>query len=134
MNEQSILAMMHTIWMREHNRIEGLLHRMNPTWNGETLFQETRRIVGATVQHITFNEFLPIVLGPKLVETYRLNLTQSGYFTGQLCIHFDCSFVRCFVHSFIISSFLSLFRSFICLLFVYLFIQLINQICRQRAD
>lgn len=54
---------MHTIWVREHNRIALKLGQINPTWGGERVFEETRRIIGAIMQHITYNEFLPAVLG-----------------------------------------------------------------------
>ena len=54
---------MHTLWMREHNRIARQLAAFNPTWNAETVFQETKRIVTAELQHITYNEYLPAILG-----------------------------------------------------------------------
>jgi len=62
-NEQPQLTVIHTIWMREHNRVAKTLAILNPTWSRETVFQEARRIVIAEFQHITYNEFLPTLLG-----------------------------------------------------------------------
>lgn len=44
------LATMHTLFVREHNRLATNLRRLNPHWNGERLYQEARKIVGAMVQ------------------------------------------------------------------------------------
>ena len=39
--------------------------------------KETRRIVAAMVQHITYNEFLPMVLGKEVMERYGLLLQRE---------------------------------------------------------
>lgn len=67
MNEQPQLAVMHTIWMRQHNKLARELASLNPGWDDEVLFQEARRIVAAQMQHITYHEYLPIILGMFLI-------------------------------------------------------------------
>ena len=62
-NEQFSLTVMHTIWVREHNLCAKNLARINPFWDDERLYQECRRIVGALVQKITYEDYLPKVLG-----------------------------------------------------------------------
>ena len=63
-NEQPGLVTMHTIWMREHNRVAAALASLNPNWSDERLYQEARKIVGAEVQRINYFEFLPTIMGP----------------------------------------------------------------------
>ncbi|XP_053994637.1 peroxidasin [Hylaeus volcanicus] len=73
-NEQVGLLAMHTIWLREHNRVARQLREMNPHWNGEKLYQEARKIVGAEMQHITYQHWMPRVFdGPtdELLGSYR---------------------------------------------------------------
>ncbi|XP_054084905.1 peroxidasin [Zeugodacus cucurbitae] len=62
-NEQIGLLAMHTIWMREHNRIAKTLRDINPHWDGDTIYQEVRKIVGAQMQHITYKHWLPLIIG-----------------------------------------------------------------------
>lgn len=68
---------MHIIWAREHNRIAGQLSKINSHWDDETVFQEARRIVIAEIQHITYNEFLPTLLGKGVMEKYGLLLQKE---------------------------------------------------------
>ncbi|XP_021933010.1 peroxidasin isoform X6 [Zootermopsis nevadensis] len=62
-NEQLGLLAMHTIWFREHNRVATELRHINPHWDGDMLYHEARKIVGAEIQHITYKQWLPLVLG-----------------------------------------------------------------------
>ncbi|UYV81296.1 hypothetical protein LAZ67_20000683 [Cordylochernes scorpioides] len=78
-NEQTSLAVMHTIWLREHNRIAGELSNLNPGWTDEILFQETRRIIIAMMQHITYNEYLPLIVGRRIMKSFNMDLKPRGY-------------------------------------------------------
>ncbi|KAK4320758.1 hypothetical protein Pmani_008413, partial [Petrolisthes manimaculis] len=81
-NEQLVLAVIHTMMMREHNRIAMELYRINPHWDDDKLYHETRHIIAAVVQHITYNEFLPMVLGKDVMNKYGIILEKHGYFNG----------------------------------------------------
>ncbi|XP_012300917.2 myeloperoxidase isoform X1 [Aotus nancymaae] len=69
-SEMPELTSMHTLFLREHNRLATELKRLNPRWDGETLYQEARKIVGAMVQIITYRDYLPLVLGPAAMRKY----------------------------------------------------------------
>ncbi|MBW4718093.1 peroxidase family protein [Saccharothrix obliqua] len=71
-NENIALLAVQTLFAREHNRVVSLL----PAWLGEEQrFQLARRVVIATQQHITYQEFLPS-LGVRLApyRGYRPNV------------------------------------------------------------
>lgn len=71
------LVVMHTLFVRYHNWIASKLSTINPGWDDETVFQESRRIVIAQLQIITYKEYLPVVLGHSAMKTSQLNL-QDG--------------------------------------------------------
>jgi peroxidase len=81
-NEHNILVLHHTLLLREHNRLAEELASINPRWSDETIFQEARHIVAALVQHITFTEYLPHVLGSKGLHDYGLTSSTHGYYSG----------------------------------------------------
>ena len=66
-NEQTGLTSLHTLFMREHNRICDQLVASGMT-DDEAIYQQARKEVGALIQSITYNEFLP-ALGVQ-VPTY----------------------------------------------------------------
>ncbi|CAB4069744.1 PXDN [Lepeophtheirus salmonis] len=85
-NEQHNLIVMHTVWIREHNRIASFLGKLNSQWSEEKLFQESRRIVTAEYQHIILKEWLPSILGNEFMTTYGLWPLQNGHSTQYLDI------------------------------------------------
>lgn len=58
--------------MREHLRIASELGEINPHWDDERIFQTTRNILIAIHQHISYNEWLPIILGRENVLYKKL--------------------------------------------------------------
>ncbi|XP_071994329.1 myeloperoxidase-like isoform X3 [Engystomops pustulosus] len=72
-NEQPMLTTFHTLFMREHNRLATELHKLNPHWSEEKLYQEARKIMGAVFQKITYKDWIHLLLGDetsKNIPTY----------------------------------------------------------------
>ena len=79
-NEHGVLISMHTLFMREHNRIceelaarpdARLLREIRALGRDEAIYQRARRHVIAIEQIITYEEFLPALLGPRGIPRYR---------------------------------------------------------------
>nr|ARK19845.1 peroxidase-like protein [Ampulex compressa] len=70
-NDQPQLTALHTVWVREHNRLAEGLAKAYPELLDEELYQEARRRVIAEIQHITYHEFLPALLGQSTAEKIK---------------------------------------------------------------
>jgi hypothetical protein len=84
-NENPLLASIHTLFVREHNRQCEILSSRNPDWTDEQIYQYARKIVGGFIQQILFNEWLPSVgINLPVYSGYqdKINPTVSNEFTG----------------------------------------------------
>jgi peroxidase len=69
-NENVELTSLQVLFMREHNLEANRLAHAHPKWTDEQLYQGARQIVIAEIQSITFNEFLPALLGTGAISPY----------------------------------------------------------------
>lgn len=69
--ENPDLTAVQTLLMREHNRQVDLLKLAHPNWTGDQLYNQARAIVTAEIARITYNEFLPHLLGANAIKPYQ---------------------------------------------------------------
>ncbi len=69
-NEQAGLTAMHTLFVREHNFWAQFFEFRFPHLSGDNLYELARAMVIAIVQRITFEEYLPHLLGPGAIPPY----------------------------------------------------------------
>ncbi len=72
-NENIGLTSLHTLFLREHNRLAEEIAARDPDLPDEEIYQRARRMVGALISAVTYNEFLPVLLGTNALGPY------SGY-------------------------------------------------------
>ncbi|MBM4069594.1 MAG: hypothetical protein FJ271_11685 [Planctomycetes bacterium] len=58
-NEQLGLTVVHTLFVREHNRLADRIAQLYPSLNDEQIYQLARRLVGVEQQIITYEEYGP---------------------------------------------------------------------------
>ena len=71
------LATMHTLWLREHNRLSSEIKVASGSLNDEEIFQIARKILIAEMQNIVYGEYLPVVLGEQAMRKYDLELPKK---------------------------------------------------------
>ncbi len=84
-NENLALTSLHVLFVREHNRIVRGLRRQQEL-GSEERYLMARALVGAEIQAITYNEFLPALLGSGALRPYtgynrRINPAISNLFS-----------------------------------------------------
>ncbi|KAL7847981.1 hypothetical protein AOLI_G00226990 [Acnodon oligacanthus] len=67
-DENIALTSIHTLFVREHNRLARALRILNPQWSSETLYQEARKIMGAYHQILVFRNYLRHIVGPETMQ------------------------------------------------------------------
>lgn len=70
-NEQAGLLALHTLFVREHNYWAEVVAKSNNDLSGDEIYEVARAIVGAEMQVITYQEFLPLLLGENALPRYR---------------------------------------------------------------
>ncbi len=70
-NENLELTAMQTLFLRNHNRIAGLVQKSHPGWSDEQIFQEARKLNIAEYQQIIYTGWIPAVLGGTALPAYK---------------------------------------------------------------
>lgn len=69
--ENPDLTALQVLFVREHNYQVDRLHEEHQNWSGDRLYETARAITTAEMVNITYNEFLPHLLGPDAIPDYR---------------------------------------------------------------
>ncbi len=69
--ENIALTSLQTLFVREHNQLADDISAENPELSDEQVYQQARAIVIAEIQSITYNEYLPALLGEGALSEYN---------------------------------------------------------------
>lgn len=70
-NEQAALTAMHVLFVREHNHWADRFRKSTRSRSGDDIYEMARAMVAAEIQAITYNAFLPLLLGPDALRPYQ---------------------------------------------------------------
>ncbi|XP_053203236.1 peroxidase-like [Panonychus citri] len=68
-----------TLILRRHNQHAAALAKVNPQWSDETVYWETRRLLTAEYNHITYSEYLPSLFDHKFLSYFSLLPLENGF-------------------------------------------------------
>lgn len=83
-NENLAILSLHTLFVREHNRICDELIRKSPGYTDEALYQKARSMVAGIIQSIVYNEWLPAI-GIDLGEYKGYNQFVDPAISNEFC-------------------------------------------------
>lgn len=103
-NENLELTSLHTLFLREHNQLASAIAVANPKLTDEQIYQRARRLVMAEVQSVTYQEFLPAMLGANALRPYQgyrsdvnpglaTEFSTAGFRVGHTLINDDIQFL-----------------------------------------
>jgi hypothetical protein len=103
-NENLELTSLQTLFLREHNQLASAISVANPKMTDEQIYQRARRLVMAEVQVITYQEFLPAMLGDRALRPYQgyrpdvnpglaTEFSTAGFRVGHTLINDDIQFL-----------------------------------------
>ncbi len=70
-NENVELTNITTLFVREHNYQAALLATAHPSWTDQQLYNAARQTVIGEIQAVTYNEWLPALMGTNALTPYR---------------------------------------------------------------
>ena len=73
-------TLLHTVFLRNHNNLAEKLHQKHQDWNDEKIYQEARKINAALMQHITYTQYLDVLLGEGKYFPKKLIKSFSNFF------------------------------------------------------
>jgi heme peroxidase len=69
--ENPDLTALQVLFVREHNYQVDRLHEEHPNWSGDKLYETAKAITTAEMVNITYNEWLPHLLGEDAIQPYH---------------------------------------------------------------
>ncbi len=98
-NENPNLLSLHTLFVREHNHWADRLAETHPGWDDQQLFDGARQIVEYEIQSITYDEWLPHLVG----DAVGPDTGHDPDVSGQMSVEFSTAAFR-FGHTLVSSN------------------------------